>query len=766
MIAALFDLLTFLRRDAIRTLSIICLLILGLVSGSPYIAAGILVVIFGICADTIQIHRATRTLRAIAEGDRFVAFPTNWIESKHCIQIAQAGERMRRDLIEVDAAIADQRRMFAEARIRRDGATFFTSRFHDSVGQAFSTFAKRGDEICATVDNLASFNSGLLRDAHSVSDAVSETASDIQAVSHAASQIATIVATTADQIAGSEAATRSTLADLHRTRHTIGRLKRASQEITTIVATIRSVASQTSLLALNATIEAARAGEKGLGFAVVASEVKTLATRSEQATETIRKQIEEIQRAVDETARAIDAILARVDSLSATHDAFAASLAQSTAAIESVGAKADTVAGRVSQAMPDLASGVGEIEMAGRSVLDNARTLMAGSEQLVASFRTYFEDLASGSIKVGVLHSLSGTVTAAERPMHDLLIGLIDETNRQGGLLGRPLEAMIVNPRSEAKAYAEGARHLLESGVAAIFGCWTSQSRIETRPVLEAGDGLLFYPSQYEGGETSRSIFYAGGTPQQQALPALDFLVGIGRRRLVLVGHRSVYSIGTHAIIQRCAPGAGATVVLDLSVPDVNPNWSRIVATIAKMDGRDQIAIVSTLPGDSSVLFFRETVRQDMGADRVPTLSLSIGETEMAALDARCMAGNYVAWNYLHNIKSKTNEAFVALWRRLINNPVAVTDDALEATYIAFTLWITAVRRAGSTRTADVRAALQGLSVVAPSGFSVAVTRDQHTTLPAFVGQIEADGHIVPVWASRTTRDPEGRPQTSVAAAA
>ncbi len=676
MSAALIDLFTFLREDAIRVLSILCLLMVALVSQSLYVAFGIALVVAVLCADTIQVHRATRTLRAIAEGDRFVVFPTNWVESRHCLHIASAGERMRRDLIEVDAAIADQRRMFAEARIRRDGAAFFTSRFHDSVARAFSNFTQRGDEICETVESLNTFNSGLLRDAHSMSDAVTGTATDIRAVSQAASQIAAIVATTSEQIVGSEAATRSTLADLHRARDTIGRLKRASHEISTIVAIIRSVASQTSLLALNATIEAARAGEKGFGFAVVASEVKILATRSAQATETIRRQIEDIQGAVDETSGAIDDIMARVNSLTATHDAFAASLVQSTAAIENVGSKADLVAGRVSLTMPDLASGVGEIEMAGRSVLSNARNLMAGSQQLVASFRTYFEDLASGSIKVGVLHSLSGTVTAAERPLHDLLIGLIDDTNRQGGLLGRPLEAMIVNPRSEAKAYAQGALHLMEGGAAAIFGCWTSQSRLATIPVLEAGNGLLFYPSQYEGGKASNSVFYAGGTPQQQAWPAVDFLVQRRRPRLVLVGQRSIYSLGTHAMIKRYAATAGATVVLDLSVPDVGANWRRIVATIAKADGREQLAVISTLSGDSSVTFFREMARQDLGAGRLPTLSLSIGETEMAALDGRSMAGNYVAWNYLHGIQGEPNDAFVALWRRLTGHPAAVTNDA------------------------------------------------------------------------------------------
>ena len=760
------ELLVFLRRDAIRAISILALLMAALLSQSVIVWAILVLVILGLCFDTLQISRTTRTLRAIAEGDRFVAFPSSPINNLHCLDIAAAGERMRRDLIEADAAIADQRRMLAEARIRRDGASFFTARFHESVALAFSNFSQRGDEICATVDSLNQYNSGLLRDAHMMSDAVNGTASDIEAVSQAASRIADVVATTSDQIAASEVATRTTMTDLRRTRDTIQRLKKASHEVSTIIATIRSVATQTSLLALNATIEAARAGEKGLGFAVVASEVKTLATRSEQATGTIRRQIEEIQSAVDETAGAIDAIMGRVQSLTATHDAFAVSLAESTAAIESVGAKADVVAGRVSGTMPDLASGVGEIEMAGRSVLDNARKLMSGSERLVENFQTYFADLASGAIKVGVLHSLSGTVTATERAPHDLLIGLIEETNRNGGLLGRPLEAVIVNPRADAAAYAEGARTLLGAGAAAIFGCWTSQSRIETIPVLEAADGLLFYPSQYEGGELSPAVFYGGGTPPQQAWPAVDFLADRGRRRLVLIGDGSVYAAGTHASIKRYAPSAGATVVLELTVPPTGANWTTVVADLLKAEKRAPLAIMSTLPGAPSVSLFREMARHKIAAERMPTLSLSIGETQMAALDARSMAGHYVAWNYLHGVDGAANEAFVAMWRRLCGDPAAFTDDSLEATFINFSFWTMAVRKANSTRTADVRAALQGLSLLAPSGSLISVTPDQHTTLPAFVGQIRADGSIFPVWASRMIRDANGRHRPAVALAA
>ena len=765
MVEAFINVIKFARKNVVTSLAILCLVVVELESVTVLVRLATAVVALTWIVETIQIHRAAKVLRAIAEGDRFVAFADHWLESPSCADVAAAGERMRRDLIESDAAIADQRRVLAESRIRRDGAAFFTTRFHQSVGEAFSQFSERGERIRATVEGLAAHNSGLLRDARSVADAVAGTATDVKAVSQAAARISELVATTSDQIVASEAASRETVSDLRRARDTIQRLRRAGQEISTILDVIRAVASQTSLLSLNATIEAARAGEAGRGFAVVASEVKILAMRSEDATGTIRHQIEAMQGAVDETSAMIDAIMARVTLLTDTQQAFTESLAQSSAAIERIGANADTVVHRVSDAMPDLASGVEEIETAGRSVLDNARSLMARSETLVASFRGYFEDLTSGSIKVGVLHSLSGTVTAAERPLHDLLIGLIDETNAAGGLLGRPLEAMIVNPRSEAEAYAEGARHLLGSGAAAIFGCWTSQSRIETIPVVEKSGGLLFYPSQYEGGEAAPCVVYTGGTPQQQAWPAIEFLVGAGHRRLVLLGHPTAYSRGTHAVIKRHAPTAGATILLDIAVAE-DIVWSRIVARILAVERSAPIAVVSTLSGDASVPFFRELARHGIGARRIPTLSLSIGEAETQAIDAQAATGHYVAWNYLHSLDNPQNARFVDMWRRIKGDPNAITHDALEATFLGFSLWRNAVEAAGSTRGEAVRAALRGMTIEAPSGFTVSVTEAQHLRLPAFVGQIQADGTIKPVWTSRTVLEPNrfARPDSTTAA--
>ena len=283
--------------------------------------------------------------------------------------------------------------------------------------------------------------------------------------------------------------------------------------------------------------------------------------------------------------------------------------------------------------------------------------------------------------------------------------------------------------------------------------------------MLERKGGLLFYPSQYEGGETSRHIVCTGSTPQQQAWPAVDFLIGIGRRRFVLVGHPSIYSRGTHDAIAAYAPTVRATIVADLAIADTDANWSRVVAAILAAEAPGALAVISTLSGDASVPFFREMARQGIHAERIPTLSLSIGESEMPALDGARVAGNYVAWSYLFGIEAETNRSFVEKWRRICGDPAARTSDSLEATYIGFSLWRQAVEKAGSTAPADVWSALHGMSIDSPNGFRVSVTANRHITRPAFVGQIRNDSTITPVWATGGTLMPDGK-STSIRAAA
>lgn len=751
------DFILVFRRHVSRGLAILCLLAIVAFSGSFVVSFAAALVMLGFCVDLLEVQRAVSTLEKIAQGDRFVAFPRSWLRGRTCAAIAEAGERMRRDLIEADAAIADQRRMLAEARIRRDGAAFFTTRFQDSVARAVAEFQSQGAAICATVDGLAGHNAGLIRKADDISATATAHTDDVKAISQAAAEIAELVVATSQEIAGSRTTREAVIAELEHARVTIQRLTQASTEISTIVDAIRSVSSQTSLLALNATIEAARAGEKGLGFAVVAGEVKTLATRSEQATETIRLQIEEIQHVVHETSAVIDKIMREVGSLTAAHDAFSGSLSVSAQAIESVGSRADSVVTRVVDALPDLAEGVGRIEESGRAVLDNARSLLAGSEKLVHEFRSFFADLASGSIKVGILHSLSGTLTAQERPLHDLLVGLVEETNRAGGLLGRPLEALIVNPRADAEAYAKGARDLFKAGAAVVFGCWTTQSRLAVAPVVREAGGLLFYPSQYEGGGESPGVVFTGATAQQQAWPALDYLFQAGFRRIVVIGHPTAYSRGTHQRIREYASVLGLSVVRDIEVSDEKPHWEHVVRTLSRIPGGAGLAVVSTLSGDATASFLWELDGYGFGPDRLPVLSLSVGELEVAAFPKGLGRGRFVAWPYLQSLATPENAAFLALWRRICGDPTAVANDALSASYLGFRLWKNAVLRAGTVDPTIVSRTLAGMEVEDASGLYLKVTPDLHLTLPAFVGRIEADGSIPLVWAGEM-RDPGGRP--------
>ncbi len=719
---------------------------------------GLLAITLVLCLALVElarVHHAIHLLGLVADGDRFVRFSN--VAGRGPIAIAAAAETMRLRLMDADAAVADGQRILAEARIRRDGAAFYTTRFQNTVAQAVAQFSQSGDQICAMVEGLNSVNSGLILDARGMSEAVTESAKEVASVSKTAARIADAVAIITGQIADGEAANSLTMAELRAAQGTITSLKTAAGEVGSILGIIDGVASQTSLLALNATIEAARAGEAGRGFAVVASEVKALAAQSAQASATIGTQIATMKAAVDQTALSIDAIMARVASLTNAQSAFTGSLAESTIAVERIGIEAASVSNRVARALPSLSFGVSEIEVAGHSVLASARNLMTGSQALATHFRTYFHDLAAGSIKVGILHSLSGTVTSVERPVHDLLIGLIEDTNRSGGLLGRPLEAVIFDPRAEPAAYAEGARKLIAAGASAIFGGWTSASRLAMRPVLEASAALLFYPSQYEGGEASPSIFYAGGTPQQQAFPAIDFLAGRNHRKLALIGDDSMFSRASHPLIRARAAALGRTIATEVRLDAARYDARQAVEKLLQAARRSDIAVISTLSGEASVPIFRELARRGVDAERMPFMCLSVQEAELLGLEAEPMKGHFVAWNYLSGIQGSSNAAFVDLWRRICGDDRSVPNDSLEATFIGFNLWKAAVAKAGTLAPDDVRAALRGATIRSPSGYELLVTEQLHTTLPAFVGRIGDKGRIDVVWSSRDTSFPDGQ---------
>lgn len=700
----------------------------------------------------------TDAIARISQGDRFVELPAH-ADGPTFEKLTAAAEAMRRTLLDADALAADQRSRQDEARLRHAGRVFFTTKFRAAIDEVLATFAAAGEEIRITANELAVRNEKMRHQVSDASATATSAAHDSEAVAESANRLLKLLDSSAVQISAAQQATHQTVAELERTDRVVRGLSAAASEIDEVVKSIQAIADKTSLLALNAHIEASRAGDAGKGFSVVANEVKALAAQTAKATGNIDAQINDIQKAVEDTVGAIDAVSASVGAMSETSQVMTASLDHQADELRKISDRAAKVAGGVGGALPEISSAVAQVEDAGESVLTTANDLIDRSQWMMDAVERYFANLDSGAIRVGILHSLSGTMTASERPLQSLLVMLIERLNERGGLLGRPVEAVIMNPRSDWKLYAEQARAMLtEHKVAAIFGCWTSASRKQVLPVVEWANGLLFYPSQYEGEEQSPNIFYMGGTPRQQALPAIDYLRRAGRQKFFLVGTDYIYPRTTNAIIRNYLAKSGivGADVQELFTPFGHADWRSTVADLRKFAAGGQSAVISTISGDSNMHFYREFARAGLTAEVLPVMSLSIGEAELPALPRANMAGHYVAWNYLHEMDSVANRDFISAWRDFSGDPKAVANDPMEATWIGFHLWAAAVEKAGSFDPNKVREALSGLAIDAPSGFCVHMDRENHHLhKPAAIGRIDRHGIIQPVWISGDVLPPE-----------
>jgi urea transport system substrate-binding protein len=362
----------------------------------------------------------------------------------------------------------------------------------------------------------------------------------------------------------------------------------------------------------------------------------------------------------------------------------------------------------------------------------------------------------AGTIKVGVLHSLSGTMAISETTLKDTILMMVDDLNKKGGLLGKKVEAVVVDPASNWPLFAEKARDLLSKDkVAAVFGCWTSVSRKSVLPVFEELNGLLFYPVQYEGEESSNNVFYTGAAPNQQAIPAVEYLMsseGGSVKRWVLEGTDYVYPRTTNKILEAFLKSKGVAPE-DIKInytPFGHSDWQTEVAAIKSFaSSGKKTAVVSTINGDANVPFYKELANAGIKASDIPVVAFSVGEEELAGIDTKNLVGHLAAWNYFQSVKNPTNEAFIKQWYDFIKNPKRVTNDPMEAHYIGFKMWKQAVEQAGATDVDAVRQAMYGQKVKAPSGFVEVMNTNHHLSKPVMIGEIQANGQFDVVWQTK-----------------
>ncbi|MFT4727619.1 MAG: urea transport system substrate-binding protein [Granulosicoccus sp.] len=358
---------------------------------------------------------------------------------------------------------------------------------------------------------------------------------------------------------------------------------------------------------------------------------------------------------------------------------------------------------------------------------------------------------AADTIKVGVLHSLSGTMAISETTLKDTMLMLIEEQNKKGGLLGMQLEAVVVDPASDWPLFAEKARELIEKeGVAVTFGAWTSVSRKSALPVFEELNSALFYPVQYEGEESSKNVFYTGAAPNQQAIPAVDYLMNeIGATRWVLAGTDYVYPRTTNKILEAYLldKGVAAEDIMINYTPFGHSDWQSIVSDIKKFGGAGKkTAVVSTVNGDANVPFYKELANQGVSAEDIPVLAFSVGEEELSGFDTAPLVGHLAAWNYFMSVEADVNDEFIDAWHAFIGDEDRVTNDPMEAHYIGFNMWVKAVEKAGTVDTDAVAAAIIGLAVPNLSGGYSTMMPNHHITKPVLIGEIQDDGQFDIVW--------------------
>jgi urea transport system substrate-binding protein len=365
-------------------------------------------------------------------------------------------------------------------------------------------------------------------------------------------------------------------------------------------------------------------------------------------------------------------------------------------------------------------------------------------------------------IKVGILHSLSGTMAISETALKNTAVMTLEAFNAKGGILGRKLEPVIVDPASNWPLFAEKARQLItQDKVSAVFGCWTSVSRKSVLPVFEELNNLLFYPVQYEGEELSKNVFYTGAAPNQQAIPAVEYLMskqGGGAKRWFLLGTDYVYPRTTNKILRAFLKSKGVAEkdIEEVYTPFGHSDYQTIVANIKKFSADGKTAVVSTVNGDSNVPFYKELGNAGLKATDVPVVAFSVGEEELRGVDTKPLVGHLAAWNYFMSVKAPENAAFVKMYKewatknKIPNADTVVTNDPMEATYVGLNMWKQAVEKAKSVDVDKVRVAMAGQTFKAPCGMELMMDKtNHHLHKPVMIGEIQANGQFSVVYKTK-----------------
>jgi branched-chain amino acid transport system substrate-binding protein/urea transport system substrate-binding protein len=382
--------------------------------------------------------------------------------------------------------------------------------------------------------------------------------------------------------------------------------------------------------------------------------------------------------------------------------------------------------------------------------------LKAAYAALAASGLVTLPALAADTIKVGILHSLSGTMAISETALKEMALMTIDEINKHGGVMGKQLEAVVVDPASNWPLFAEKARDLLQrEKVSAVFGCWTSVSRKSVLPVFEELNGLLFYPLEYEGEESSKNVFYGGSVPDNKAIPAIQYLMskkGGGIKRFVLEGTDYVYPRTSNKIIRAFLKheGVADADIRENYTPFGQTDWQTEVSEIISFGGEGKpTAVISTINGDANVPFYKELGARGVSAVKIPVIAFSVGEEELKGIDTKPLLGHLAAWSYFESVKTPENKAFIDHWHAYTKDDKRVTNDPMESAYLLFNMWVQAVNKAKSTDVDKVRQAMIGQVVTSPTGFKATMNPNHHITKPVMVGEVQSNGQFKIVYQSK-----------------